>query len=73
MCARLAEFFCTHSLGSLWKAQNFRPGGSGYAGNKYFFVRKKLFIVFILNNVSGCVEGITLRLCLVLLVVVILA
>ena len=71
MCARLAEFFLPHSLGSLWKVQNSRPGGSGYAGNKYFFARK-LFIAFIFNNVSGCVEGIPLRLCFVLLVVVVL-
>lgn len=46
--------------------------GVGFVGNGNIF-SKKLFIVFVFNNVSGSVEGITLRLCLVLLVVVILA
>lgn len=62
MCARLAEFFLSHSLGSLWKARNRNTGGVGFVEWKN--------ILFAFDQISFCVERVALRLRLVLPVVV---
>ena len=63
MCARLAEFFLPHSLGSLWKARNRNTGGGGVRGMEKYFL-------FAFDQISFCVERVALRLRLVLPVVV---
>lgn len=63
MCARLAEFFWPHSLGSLWKARKRNTGGVG-------FVEWKKYFLFAFDQISFCVERVALRLRLVLPVVV---